>query len=120
MSVIYVFNGEIHLVFLIMSKGLDALISDDCYVFDRGRARRIMYMILSGLDYIHGNIVIHRDLKPVNILIDLHETAKITDFGLALTNIPETISYREPEMMLGFNYNQKVDVWVSIQYILFY
>lgn len=111
-------DDEIHLVFPVMENGLDVLIYDESYLFDRERTKKIMCMILSGLAHIHGKKVIHRDLKPENILIDCDGTAKISDFGLSTTNIPEstvcgTSSYRAPEMVMGYEYTQKVDVWVS-------
>jgi serine/threonine protein kinase len=42
-----------------------------------------MSQITQGLDYLHNNNIVHRDLKSANILLDVNDTAKICDFGLA-------------------------------------
>lgn len=45
------------------------------------------YFYIKGLAHIHQQGMIHRDLKPVNIFLDLNDHVKIGDFGLATTNI---------------------------------
>ena len=77
--------------------------------------------ILEGLQYCHSNGVMHRDLKPQNILVTRDGGLKIADFGLARhftpTSKPLTIDvitrwYRAPEILLGCNtYNSSVDIW---------
>lgn len=80
-----------------------------------------MYQILLGTAYCHSRMVIHRDLKPNNILITEDDTIKIADFGLARTfNLPVTcytkevitLWYRAPELLLGEDeYSTCVDIW---------
>lgn len=42
-----------------------------------------MKQILNGIAYCHSRKILHRDMKPQNILIDLEGNVKIADFGLA-------------------------------------
>lgn len=62
--------------------------------------------------------MVHRDLKPGNILINENCDLKICDFGLArvqetqMTGYVSTRHYRAPEIMLTWRrYNEKVDIW---------
>lgn len=52
--------------------------------FSTDRIKRLMTEICSALDYAHAQGVIHRDVKPSNIIIDPQGRAVLTDFGLAL------------------------------------
>src|SRR5271154_2669218 len=76
----------------------------------------IVYQILCGLKYIHSAKVMHRDLKPGNILVDADCMIKICNFGLArgpivpmrddfMTGYVATRWYRAPEIILC-TYNQ--------------
>ncbi|PVU96840.1 hypothetical protein BB561_000946 [Smittium simulii] len=79
-----------------------------------------MFQLMSGIDYIHEFRVLHRDLKPQNLLINKGQL-KIGDFGLArATGIPVisfsnevvTLWYRAPDVLLGSrNYNSSIDIW---------
>lgn len=80
-----------------------------------------MFQVLKGLEYCHANNILHRDLKPQNILIDKQGTVKLADFGLArfdtipmkgYTNEVITLWYRPPEVLLGNRkYKGEIDVW---------
>ncbi|KIL69470.1 hypothetical protein M378DRAFT_21621 [Amanita muscaria Koide BX008] len=83
-----------------------------------------LYQILRGMKYVHSASVIHRDLKPGNLLVNSDCELKICDFGLSrgfgatpeytthLTEYVATRWYRAPEIMLAFRgYNTAIDVW---------
>lgn len=86
---------------------------------DPSLIRSIIYQIICGVDFLHTNRVVHRDLKPQNILVTSGGLVKITDFGLAriydfqmtLTNIVVTLWYRAPEVLLQSSYASPVDIW---------
>ena len=42
-----------------------------------------MLQILNGVDFLHSHRIVHRDMKPQNLLVTLDGTLKLTDFGLA-------------------------------------
>ncbi|XP_012968751.1 cyclin-dependent kinase 3 isoform X2 [Mesocricetus auratus] len=77
--------------------------------------------LLQGLDFCHCHRVIHRDLKPQNLLINEFGAIKLADFGLArafgvpmrtYTHEVVTLWYRAPEILLGSKfYSTAVDVW---------
>ncbi|TBU10213.1 protein kinase [Hamiltosporidium tvaerminnensis] len=75
---------------------------------------------LDGLEYLHSLNICHRDIKPLNILVDSDGILKICDFGSAkvLENGTKNITYicsrhyRAPENLLGISsYDCKIDVW---------
>lgn len=83
------------------------------------RIKDIIYQLLTGLDFLHFNRVMHRDLKPQNVLISNQGIVKLADFGLAriytnhmtLTSVVVTLWYRPPEVLLSQSYGTAVDVW---------
>ncbi|XP_069685957.1 cyclin-dependent kinase 4 isoform X2 [Periplaneta americana] len=83
------------------------------------RIKEIMHQILCGVDFLHTHRVIHRDLKPQNLLVTSTGNIKLADFGLAktydfemrLTSVVVTLWYRSPEVLLGLPYATPVDIW---------
>ncbi|KAF8820555.1 CMGC kinase, MAPK family (ERK) MAPK-1 [Cardiosporidium cionae] len=73
---------DIYLVSELMSTDLHRVLQSRQKLTD-GHFQYFIYQILRGLLYLHSANVIHRDLKPCNILINLNCELKICDFGLA-------------------------------------
>lgn len=100
------------------------------YIDRRERAKRpfepellqhFLHQLISGMAFCHENRVLHRDLKPQNLLIDRDYNLKLADFGLArIFSVPlrqythevVTLWYRAPEVLMGSKlYNTAVDSW---------
>ncbi|KAL9026348.1 MAG: hypothetical protein Q9196_004975 [Gyalolechia fulgens] len=83
--------------------------------------KSFMYQLLQGIAFCHENRVLHRDLKPQNLLINNKGQLKLADFGLArafgipvntFSNEVVTLWYRAPDVLLGSRtYNTSIDIW---------
>ncbi|KAF8518203.1 kinase-like domain-containing protein [Gautieria morchelliformis] len=138
MDIVFQPNGNFDEVYLyeeIMEADLHAIIRSGQPLSD-AHFQSFMYQTLCGLKYIHTANVLHRDLKPGNLLVNADCELKICDFGLArgyapgpgggtasanqkgagnqgfMTEYVATRWYRAPEIMLSFaNYTTAIDVW---------
>ncbi|KAF3659859.1 Cell division control protein 2 -like protein [Capsicum annuum] len=97
---------------------------DSCPEFSKDPrvVKTFLYQMLRGIAYCHSHRVLHRDLKPQNLLIDPRSNVlKLADFGLGrafgipvrtFTHEVVTLWYRAPEILLGSRqYSTPVDVW---------
>jgi serine/threonine protein kinase len=66
-----------------ISHDLADLIGDTSFSMKENQAKVIVYNILLSLKFLHSANVVHRDLKPGNILISSDCTVKLCDFGMA-------------------------------------
>jgi cyclin-dependent kinase 7 len=104
-----------------MDTDLEQIIKDQSIVFVASHIKSYLLQTLLGLEYLHINWILHRDLKPNNLLVNKAGILKIGDFGLAkaygspnrpYTHIVVTRWYRAPELLFGARiYSTGIDVW---------
>lgn len=88
--------------------------------FTPERLKQVASQLLSSVAYMHSLSLIHADLKPENILMKSYATCqiKLIDLGSSFFNhdkrvsyVVQSRSYRAPEVILGCNYDYKIDIW---------
>lgn len=114
-------KSNISLIFDYMDTDLEVLIRDTSLLLTMAHIKAYVLMTLKGLEYLHINWILHRDLKPNNLLVSKEGVLKITDFGLAksfgspnrvMTHQVVTRWYRSPELLFGARlYSTGVDIW---------
>ncbi|KAH0516556.1 Cyclin-dependent kinase 7 [Microtus ochrogaster] len=114
-------KSNISLVFDFMETDLEVIIKDSSLVLTPSHIKAYMLMTLQGLEYLHQHWILHRDLKPNNLLLDENGVLKLADFGLAksfgspnraYTHQVVTRWYRAPEILFGARmYGVGVDMW---------
>jgi cell division cycle 2-like protein len=111
-------------VFMVMEyveHDLKTLLDNMASAFQIGEIKTIMLQLLSAIDFLHSNWIVHRDLKTSNLLMNNRGQVKVADFGLArsfgsplgrMTQLVVTLWYRAPELLLGeTKYNIAIDMW---------
>ncbi|PYI05236.1 Pkinase-domain-containing protein [Aspergillus sclerotiicarbonarius CBS 121057] len=114
-------NTRVYLVMDFLEHDLKTLLDDISEPFLPSEVKTILLQVLSGLDFLHDQWIMHRDLKTSNLLLNNRGEVKIADFGMAryygdpppkLTQLVVTLWYRSPELLLGAEkYSTEIDMW---------
>eukprot|EP00935_MAST-01C_sp_MAST-1C-sp1_P001961 g1961.t1 len=116
-------EGSLCLVMELMDSSLRDLLDQNSRELTLAVKSKILNGTCLGLKYLHSRrpLVIHRDLKSMNILVDKHMHAKLTDFGIsrakqsaqqALTSFSGTVAWMAPELLSAqASYTEAVDVY---------
>ncbi|KAM0752429.1 Pkinase-domain-containing protein [Meredithblackwellia eburnea MCA 4105] len=124
-SLLDVFSNKsnLNLVLEFLDTDLEAVIKDQSLTFQSANIKSWMLMMIKGLEFCHRNWILHRDMKPNNLLIAPDGTLKLADFGLArefadsgarMTCQVVTRWYRPPELLFGArSYSTGVDMWAT-------
>ena len=116
--------NELYVVMELMETDLTTVIKSGQELSDE-HIQFFLYQILRGLKYVHSCNILHRDLKPRNLLVNSNCDLKLCDFGLARSNINSLMTssatltdyvvtrwYRAPEVIYSQRqYTAAVDVW---------
>eukprot|EP00768_Dysnectes_brevis_P003293 gnl/Dysnectes_brevis/2367_a2796_2078.p1 GENE.gnl/Dysnectes_brevis/2367_a2796_2078~~gnl/Dysnectes_brevis/2367_a2796_2078.p1 ORF type:complete len:307 (-),score=100.45 gnl/Dysnectes_brevis/2367_a2796_2078:165-1085(-) len=114
-------SHRLHLVFEYLDHDMKKYMDATDAMLPPEVVRSFTYQLTEGIHFCHCRRIMHRDLKPHNLLIDKKGTLKVADFGLArafgipirqFTHEIVTLWYRAPEILLGSrHYSTSVDVW---------
>uniref|UniRef100_T1GSC0 cyclin-dependent kinase n=1 Tax=Megaselia scalaris TaxID=36166 RepID=T1GSC0_MEGSC len=114
-------DSSLYMVFEYLNMDLKKLLDRKKEVFTPQLIKSYMYQMFDSICFCHTNRILHRDLKPQNLLVDSKGNIKLADFGLARSfNVPMraythevvTLWYRAPEILLGTKmYATGVDIW---------
>jgi len=113
-------SNRLFLVFEFLDRDLKKYL-DTVDVIQPALVKSYLYQLIQSIAYCHSHRILHRDLKPQNILIDNTGALKLADFGLGrafgvpmrpYTKEVITLWYRAPELLMGSKvYATPVDVW---------
>lgn len=119
---VYSNASALYLVFEFLDMDLRMYLKRRGAFIDPPLLKSAVYQCFRGIEYCHGHRVLHRDLKPQNVLIDVNARRLVlADFGLAraytvplraFTHEVVTLWYRAPEILLGTSkYATPMDMW---------
>ncbi|XP_018802522.1 PREDICTED: cyclin-dependent kinase 2 isoform X1 [Bactrocera latifrons] len=118
---IVVADSSLYMVFEYLNMDMKKLMDKKKDVFTPKLVKSYMHQLLDAICFCHTNRILHRDLKPQNLLVDTEGNIKLADFGLARAfNMPMraythevvTLWYRAPEILLGTKYYATgMDIW---------
>ncbi|KAL9822685.1 serine/threonine-protein kinase PAK 3-like [Geothlypis trichas] len=115
----YLVDRQLWLIMEYMDGGTLSDVINETHVSE-GEIATISRECLQGLDFLHLNDIIHRDLKSCNILLRTDGSVKLADFDLFTQLTPEqsrqssvagTSGWMAPEVVTGQPYGPKVDIW---------
>jgi len=114
-------DKSLTLVFEYLERDLKQYMDDCGAILAINNVKLFLFQMLRGLSYCHLRRVLHRDLKPQNLLINEKGELKLADFGLAraksvptktYSNEVVTLWYRPPDVLLGSTeYSTPIDMW---------
>ncbi|MFB7159844.1 Stk1 family PASTA domain-containing Ser/Thr kinase [Lysinibacillus sp. NPDC056232] len=115
-------DGDLHYIVMeyVQGKTLKQYIQEFAPI-SPARSVHIMKQLTSAIANAHENHIIHRDIKPQNILMDAEGNVKITDFGIAMTlsatsftqtnSVLGTVHYLSPEQARGGTATNRSDIY---------
>jgi mitogen-activated protein kinase 1/3 len=115
---------ELYIIMELINYDLRTIIKSKCEL-SKEHIKFFLFNLIYGVYIIHSAGIIHRDITPSNILVNLNCDLKVCDFNLGIiydenendiTNYVTTRWYRAPELLIGYFfdqrvYDEKIDIW---------
>lgn len=118
----FIHANSVYIVFDKMITNLQLLLNQN-HLMTNNHIQHLLYILLKTIDFLHEHHIIHRDIKPTNILVSYPFEFKLCDFGMShyintssesstpLEKHVATRWYRSPEVCLQCEYNTQMDIW---------